>query len=80
MTESVQQLVQRIQTLTEQLSAEEADALAEELSRKLAEIEEERQWERTFASPAGQAALDRLLAEAEEEIAAGKVHDLDEIL
>jgi hypothetical protein len=80
MTEVVKQLVDRIQTITEHLSAEEADALAEELSRKLAEIEEERQWGRTFASPEGQAALDMLVAEAEAEIAAGKVHDLDEIL
>ena len=80
MTEAVKQLVDRIQTITERLSDEEADALAEELSRKLAEIEEERQWEHIFASPEGQATLDMLIAEAETEIAAGKVHDLDEIL
>jgi adenosylmethionine-8-amino-7-oxononanoate aminotransferase len=79
-TEAVKQLVDRIQTLTERLSDEEADALAEQLSRKLAEIEEERQWAHTFASSEGQAALDMLIAEAEAEIAAGKVHDLDEIL
>jgi predicted RecB family endonuclease len=83
MTEAVQQavnkLVLRILDIAEHLSPEEAEALISQLTQQLSEAEEEQQWERTLASPEGRATLARLKAEAQAQIAAGKVHDLDEL-
>lgn len=80
MTEALREVVEQIQHLAEQLDPAEQEAFAQALKQKLAELEEEREWDALVSSPKPQAFLDKLSARIDEQIAAGEVYDLDEIL
>jgi len=80
MTEAVKQFVLHIQNLTEHLTPEEADAFIAALNQKVAELEEEKEWEALVSTPESQAFLEQLSARVDEQIKAGKTYGLDAIL
>jgi DnaJ-domain-containing protein 1 len=80
MTEALKEVVEQIQHLAEQLGPAEQETYAQALLERLKELEEEREWDALVSSPKSQAFLEKLSAEIDEQIAAGKIHDLDEIL
>ncbi|MFI5277073.1 MAG: hypothetical protein ACHQ1E_07375 [Ktedonobacterales bacterium] len=64
----------------QQQSQEAQRDLAQRIQDWIAEQREEREWDALISSPAGQETLERLGAEAHEEIAQGKTHDLSDLL
>lgn len=54
--------------------------LAQRIQDWIAEQREEREWDALVGSPAGQETLERLSAEAREDMAQGKTRDLSDIL
>ncbi len=59
----------------ERLDPEQQKILAQRIFDLITELEEDEQWDRTFASPEGQAILEHLAAEARAEIARGEVEE-----
>lgn len=75
MTEALKQVMEEIQQLDPALQ----DEVAARIKDILKELEEEHEWEAMVSTPESQALLAKLKARAEEQIAAGKVYDLDDI-
>jgi hypothetical protein len=76
-------MIEELRRVIEEMQQQPEDAqrdLAKRIEEWLAEEEEEREWDALVSSPTGQAALERLVAEAREEIAQGKTRDLEDIL
>ncbi|HEX2347257.1 MAG TPA: hypothetical protein VHI51_02375 [Ktedonobacterales bacterium] len=64
-----------------QKQSEEAQRdLAQRIQDWIAEQRDEREWDALVGSPAGQETLERLGAEAREDVAQGKTRDLSDIL
>ena len=73
--EAVHQLVAEAKQLVAELSPAERQALADALNAAMTEYLEDLKWERTLASPEGQAIAQRLAEEALEEEARGEMED-----
>jgi DnaJ-domain-containing protein 1 len=76
MTEALRQVMEEIQQLDPALQ----DEVATRIKAILKELEEEHEWEAMVSTPESQALLAKLKARAQEQIEAGEVYDLDEIL
>jgi hypothetical protein len=72
MTERLREVVTRL----EQLSEEDQDAYALAIQ---AELDEDRRWDEAMKEP-NDLALDRLIAEAKDQVARGEARDIDELL
>lgn len=72
MTEALKEVVEQIQHLAEQLGPAEQETFAHALKQKLAELEEEREWDALVSTPKSQAFLEKLSAEIDKKIAAGE--------
>jgi len=72
LSERLREVVSRL----EQLSQDEQDRLAAMIA---AELDEEMRWSAGLTAPED-LVLDRLLAEAKEQVARGEARDLDELL
>ncbi len=72
LSERLREVVSRL----EQLSQDEQDRLAAMI---VAELDEETRWSAGLTAPED-LVLDRLLAEAKEQVARGEARDLDELL
>jgi hypothetical protein len=59
----------------EHLTPERQQVLAQRIRSLIAELEQDEQWDRTFASSEGQARLAELVARADYEIANGEVEE-----
>ena len=75
MTEALKEVVEQIQHLAEQLGPAEQETYAQALKQKLAELEEEREWDALVSSPRSQSFLEKLSAEIDRKIAAGEFED-----
>lgn len=75
MTEALKEVVEQIQHLAEQLNPAEQETFAHALKQKLAELEEEREWDALVSTPASQAFLERLSAEIDRKIAVGEFEE-----
>lgn len=64
----------------QQQSDEAQRDLAKRILDWITEQREEREWDTIISSPQGQTTLERLAAEAREEIAQGKARDLSDLL
>ena len=73
MTERLRQVIAQI----EHLPDDAQDGYAAILQ---AEMEEDQQWDKTFADPRSSIVLDNLITRAKEQVARGETSDLDEIL
>ena len=80
MTEAVKQFVLHIRQITERLTPTEADALIAALNQKVAELEEEKEWEALLSTPESQTFLAQLSEHVDEQIKTGKTYGLDAIL
>jgi hypothetical protein len=61
----------------EKLPTNQQDVIAKQI---LEELEDERQWDETFADPRSEIVLDTLIACAKQQVARGEATDLDAIL
>lgn len=68
---TITEVVEQIKAQAAQLGPDEQAAMAAALEEFLDDL----RWEQTFASPEGQATLDRLTAEAMADVARGDVED-----
>jgi hypothetical protein len=68
--------LREVVTRLEQLPANEQDRMAELIA---AELEEGARWQRALGD-SHELVLDKLIAEAKEQVARGEVRDLDELL
>lgn len=71
-------MVEELRRVIEELQQQPEEAqrdIAERIQEWLAEQEDEREWNALISSPKGQEALERLAAEAREDIARGDVED-----
>ena len=59
----------------EHLTLERQQILVQRIRSLIAALEQDEQWDRTFASPEGQARLTALIARADDEIANGEVEE-----
>ena len=72
MTTVLQQVLERIERLSEHLTPEEQAAAAERLAQLVDQLESDREWNALLATPESQAFLEELRAEALAEYAAGE--------
>ncbi len=72
MTTALQQVLERIERLSEHLTPEEQATAAERLAQLADQLESDREWHALLATPESQAFLDELRAEALAEYAAGE--------
>lgn len=66
-------------TAVERLDAEQQEELAARIQGYIEEIQEEKGWEALVLSPKSRAYLARMSERIDQQIAAGEVHDLDDV-